>query len=79
MSMSPAQTSAFEIASGYRATDSATLWLALVATLALLWCAWVLWSGYRGWATGSLSFGAFGGSAVRVLLAWLVLLFFILS
>ena len=45
MSMSPAQTSAFEIASGYSATDSAALWLALVSTLALLGCAWVLWSG----------------------------------
>ncbi|KHL69379.1 hypothetical protein SF06_18740 [Pseudomonas flexibilis] len=79
MSMSPAQVAAFEIASGYAPADSATLWLALVTTLALLWCAWVLWSGYRGWATGALSFGAFGGSAARVLLAWLVLLFFILS
>ena len=36
MSMSPAQASAFEIASGYSATDSAALWRVLVATLALL-------------------------------------------
>jgi integrating conjugative element protein (TIGR03758 family) len=79
MSMSPAQISAFEIASGYSPADSASLWLARVSTLALLWCAWVVWSGYRGWATGALSFGAFGGSAARVLLAWLVLMFFILS
>jgi Protein of unknown function (DUF3262). len=34
---------------------------------------------YRGWATGSVRFGAFGGSAARVLLALLVLMFFTLS
>ncbi|MFA7944764.1 TIGR03758 family integrating conjugative element protein [Pseudomonas brenneri] len=79
MSMSPAQATAFQTASGFSATDSASLWLALLTLLALLWCAWVLWSGYRGWAAGAISFGAFGGAAARVLLAWLALLFFILS
>lgn len=79
MSMTLAQRNAFEAASGYTAQDSASLWLGLVLLLVLLWCAWVLWSGYRGWVTGAVSFGALGGVAVRVLLAWLVLLFFTLS
>jgi len=45
----------------------------------LLWCAWVMWTAYRGWASGSVRFGAFGGSAARVLLTLLVLMFFTLS
>lgn len=79
MSMTAAQVSAFSSASGFSVQDSSTLWLALVSLLALLWCTWVLWNGYRGWASGALSFGTFGGVAARVLLAWLVLLFFSLS
>jgi integrating conjugative element protein (TIGR03758 family) len=51
----------------------------MVLVLALLWCAWVIWTAYRGWATGSVRFGAFGGSTARVLLALLVLMFFTLS
>jgi hypothetical protein len=61
MSMTDAQTSAFQNASGFSPQSSSTLWLSLVLVLALLW------------------FGAFGGSAVRVLLALLVLMFFTLS
>lgn len=55
------------------------LWLSLVLVLALLWCAWVMWTAYRGWAVGSVRFGAFGGSAARVLFTLLVLMFFTLS
>jgi len=39
----------------------------------------VMWTAYRGWATGSVRFGAFGGSAARVLLTLLILMFFTLS
>ncbi|WP_122672989.1 TIGR03758 family integrating conjugative element protein, partial [Pseudomonas viridiflava] len=53
--------------------------LSLVLVLALLWCAWVMWTAYRGWATGSVRFGALGGSTARVLLTLLVLMFFTLS
>jgi integrating conjugative element protein (TIGR03758 family) len=38
-----------------------------------------MWTAYRGWATGSVRFGAFGGSTARVLLTLLVLMFFTLS
>ena len=79
MSMTDAQNSAFQNASGVSAQSSSTLWLSLVLVLALLWCAWVIWTAYRGWAGGSVRFGAFGGSTARVLLTLLVLMFFTLS
>lgn len=79
MSMTDAQSSAFQNASGFSAQSSSTLWISLILVLALLWCAWVIWTAYRGWAAGSVRFGALGGSAARVLLTLLVLMFFILS
>ncbi|MBX9408675.1 MULTISPECIES: TIGR03758 family integrating conjugative element protein [Pseudomonas] len=79
MSMTDAQNSAFQNASGFAPQSSSTLWLSVVLVLALLWCAWVVWTAYRGWATGSMRFGAFGGSTARVLLALLILMFFTLS
>ncbi|OXR38392.1 integrating conjugative element protein [Pseudomonas jessenii] len=79
MSMTDAQISAFQNASGVAPQSSSTLWLSLVLVLALLWCAWVMWTAYRGWATGSVRFGALGGSTARVLLTLLVLMFFTLS
>jgi len=79
MSMTDAQGSAFQNASGFSAQSSSTLWLSLVLVLALLWCAWVMWTAYLGWAHGSVRFGAFGGSTARVLITFLVLMFFTLS
>ncbi|OYU07399.1 MAG: integrating conjugative element protein [Pseudomonas sp. PGPPP1] len=79
MSMTDAQNSAFQNASGFSPQSSSTLWMSLVLVLTLLWCAWVMWTAYRGWAVGSVRFGAFGGSAARVLLALIVLMFFTLS
>ncbi|MGN2436499.1 TIGR03758 family integrating conjugative element protein [Pseudomonas syringae] len=79
MSMTDAQASAFQNASGFSPQSSSTLWISLILVLALLWCAWVMWTAYRGWATDSVRFGALGGSAARVLLILLVLMFFTLS
>ncbi|MBX8544110.1 TIGR03758 family integrating conjugative element protein [Pseudomonas cichorii] len=79
MSMTDAQNAAFQNASGFSAQSSSTLWISLVLVLVLLWSAWVMWTAYRGWANGSVHFGAFGGSAARVLLTLLVLMFFTLS
>ena len=79
MSMTDAQSPAFQNASGFSAQSSSTLWISLVMVLALLWCAWVMWTAYRGWANGSVRFGALGGSAARVLLTLLILMFFTLS
>ena len=55
------------------------LWRSSVLVLALLWCTWALWTGYRGWAAGNLNFGALGGSTLRLALALIVLMFFMLS
>jgi len=79
MSMTDAQSSAFQTASGFSAQNSSTLWISLVLVVALLWCVWVMWTAYRGWASGSVRFGAFGGSSARVLITLLVLMFFTLS
>lgn len=79
MSMTDTQIAAFHNASGFSAQSSSTLWLSLVVVLALLWRACVMWTAYRGWAAGSVRFGAFGGSAARVLLSLLILMFFTLS
>ncbi|MBI6605709.1 MULTISPECIES: TIGR03758 family integrating conjugative element protein [Pseudomonas] len=79
MSMTEAQTSAFQNASGFTPQSSSTLWISLALVLTLLWCAWVMWTAYRGWAAGTVRFGAFGGSAVRAFLTLLVFMFFTLS
>jgi len=79
MSMTGAQIAAFQNSAGFSAQSSSMLWISMVLVLALLWCAWVMWTAYRGWATGSVRFGAFGGSAARVLLTLLSLMFFTLS
>lgn len=79
MTMTNTQTAAFQNASGFAPQSNSTLWLSLVLVLALLWCAWVTWTVYRGWATGTVRFGALGGSTARVLLTLLVLMFFTLS
>ena len=79
MSMTEAQTAAFQGAAGYTPQLSSGLWISLTLVIALLWCSWALWTGYRGWAAGQVSFGALGGSAARVSVALLVLMFFTLS
>lgn len=79
MSMTETQITAFTKAAGFAPKLSAVFWISCVLVLALLWCSWTLWSGYRGWASGHVSFGALGGSAARVSIALLVLMFFMLS
>ncbi|MCF4993805.1 TIGR03758 family integrating conjugative element protein, partial [Pseudomonas gessardii] len=44
MRMTDAQNSAFQNASGFSPQSSSTLWLSMVLVLALLWCAWVIWT-----------------------------------
>lgn len=79
MSMTDTQIGAFTAAAGFAPQLSSVLWRSTVLVLALLWCAWALWTGYRGWASGHLSFGALGGSTARLALALIVLMFFMLS
>lgn len=79
MSMSESQVSAFQNASGFSLQVVSVLWISLVVVVALLWCSWALGSTYRGWATGSVRFGALGGATARILLTLLILLFFVVS
>ena len=79
MSMTEAQLSAFSAVAGFTPQLSSMLWRSSVLVLALLWCAWALWAGYRGWAAGNINFGALGGSMLRLALALIVLMFFMLS
>ncbi|WP_437884523.1 TIGR03758 family integrating conjugative element protein [Pseudomonas sp. LRF_L74] len=79
MSMTAAQLSAFENSAGFSPQVSAVFWVSLTLTLALLWCAWVVWMGYRGWAAGNVRLGSLGGSTIRVLVLLLILMFFTLS
>lgn len=79
MSMTDAQLNAFAAVAGFTPQLSSVLWRSSVLMLALLWCAWALWTGYRGWAAGNLNLGALGGSTLRLTLALIVLMFFMLS
>ncbi|MFT2158595.1 TIGR03758 family integrating conjugative element protein [Pseudomonas putida] len=79
MSMTDAQLGAFSAVAGFTPQLSSLLWRSAVLVLALLWCAWVLWTGYRGWAAGNINFGSLGGSTLRLALALIVLMFFMLS
>ena len=79
MSMTDAQLNAFLVGAGFTPQLSSVLWRSSVLALALLWCAWALWTGYRGWAAGNITFGALGGSTLRLVLALIVLMFFMLS
>ena len=79
MNMTNAQLSAFSAVAGFTPQLCSVLWRSSVLVLALLWCAWTLWTGYRGWAAGTLNFGALGGSTLRLALALIVLMFFMLS
>ncbi|MBF8668195.1 TIGR03758 family integrating conjugative element protein [Pseudomonas putida] len=79
MSMTEVQLSAFSAVAGFTPQLSSVLWRSSVLVLALLWCAWALWTSYRGWAAGNVTFGALGGSTLRLALALIVLMFFMLS
>ena len=79
MSMTDTQITAFTTAAGFAPQLSSVLWRSTVLVLALLWCSWALWAGYRGRAAGNHSFGALGGSTARLALALIVLMFFMLS
>lgn len=78
MSMTAAQTAAFQAASGVSPSVSNTLWLSATMALITLWLAWLLLSLYKGWASGNLKPDAAGGSALRGLLLYAVMTWLIL-
>ncbi|HCJ7410167.1 TIGR03758 family integrating conjugative element protein, partial [Pseudomonas aeruginosa] len=51
MSMSGAQTSAFQAAAGFPPSAGEGLFIGAAMTFLLLWSAWAMYSTWRGWAT----------------------------
>ncbi|WP_446941859.1 TIGR03758 family integrating conjugative element protein [Pseudomonas aeruginosa] len=54
MSMSGAQTSAFQAAAGFPPSAGEGLFIGAAMTFLLLWSAWAMYSTWRGWATNNL-------------------------
>ncbi|AYF50023.1 TIGR03758 family integrating conjugative element protein [Pseudomonas sp. S5D5] len=78
MSMSPQQVTAFQAMGGFTPQQSTTLFIGLVLSSALLFAAWALASGYRGWATGQISQAKFVGLTLKVILIYILLTFLLL-
>lgn len=78
MTMSPQQLTAFQAMGGFTPQQSATLVIGLVLSSALLFAAWALGSGYRGWATGQISQAKFVGLTLKVTLIYILLTFLLL-
>jgi len=79
MSMTAAQSSAFQAVGGFPPTASFTLFVGFCVALLYLWAAWAMYSTYRGWATNNLERSIAAGSAVRIILLCMILTFFVLS
>lgn len=78
MSMSPQQLTAFQAMGGFTPHQSTTFFIGLVLSSALLFAAWALASGYRGWATGQISQAKFVGLTLKVTLIYILLTFLLL-
>ena len=74
-SMSADQLTAFNSAGGFTPSSSSTLIIGVALAITLLWGAWAISTGYKGWANGSLASGKFGALCGRFLLLYLILLF----
>jgi integrating conjugative element protein (TIGR03758 family) len=79
MSMTSAQSNAFRAAGGYAQQDSSALMVGLALTFALLFTAWAIGSGFRGWTKGQLTQNQFGGLVLKVMLIYTLLAYLLLS
>jgi len=79
MSMSGAQTSAFQAAGGFPPSAGYGLFVGAAMAVLLLWAGWVLYSTWRGWATNNLDSAIAGSAAIRILLLVSLTSFFLLS
>lgn len=79
MSMTPVQISAFRAGGGFLPQDSTLLFAGLALTLALLFAAWALGSGYRGWSKGDLDFEKFATLGLKLMLLFSLISYFLLS
>ncbi|MCD5976771.1 Integrating conjugative element protein, family [Pseudomonas savastanoi pv. glycinea] len=73
MSMTPEQANAFQAGGGFTAQDTMTLFVGFALTLILVFSAWALGSGYRGWSKGKLSNEQFGTLALKITMLYLLL------
>lgn len=79
MSMTGAQSSAFQAAAGFPPVAGTALFVGFALAVTFLWAAWAINSCYRGWAKGNLDRDIALPSAVRVILLCLILTLFVLS
>lgn len=79
VSMSGAQTSAFQAAAGFPPSAGEGLFIGAAMTFLLLWSAWAMYSTWRGWATNNLDSATAGASAIRILVLLGITSFFLLS
>jgi len=73
MSITPAQASAFQAGGGFSVQDSTTALVAFALTLVLIFAAWALGSGFRGWTRGQLSNEQFGMLALKAVFIYVLL------
>lgn len=78
MSMTAAQTAAFQAASGIPPSASNLFWLSAAMTVTTLWFAWLSISLYKGWANQNLKPAAAKGALIKGLLLYFVLSWLIL-
>lgn len=79
MSMSSAQSTAFQTASGFTPSATTTLFVGFALTLAYLWAGWAIYSAYKGWATKNLDRNIAAASAIRAVVLCMILTAFVLS
>lgn len=79
MSMSSAQTAAFQAAGGFPPSASYTLFVGVAIAAAFLWGAWATYSAYRGWATGNLDRSIATPAVIRVVVLCVILTLILLS
>ncbi|UZE26997.1 TIGR03758 family integrating conjugative element protein [Pseudomonas asplenii] len=73
MNMSAPQVKAFEAMAGFTPAASTALLSGLVLSVALIFAAWAVLSGYRGWAAGHLSQGKLFSMIVKVAVIYILL------
>jgi integrating conjugative element protein (TIGR03758 family) len=78
MTMSSAQSSAFQTAGGFSAADSNVLWVGLAVVITTLWGVWVFQSIYRGWSTRNLDQAAATAGVIRWTLMFMIMSFMLL-
>jgi integrating conjugative element protein (TIGR03758 family) len=79
MSMSASQSQAFRAAGGYAPQDSSILLAGLVLTIMLIFIAWAIGSGYRGWVRSDLTQQQLGLLVLKAAFIYCLLTYLLLS